>query len=219
MAKTTKLMDKYDTFIFDWDGTLNSVKLLMFLNEKLNPVKAMIKRSQAHTTMKITNADVKRLVKRKESRGINIGRELFSPVIDLSIYLLTPKLHNGSREALQKLISKRKKVAMFTNGAPYRVLRELRYLGIEDYFEAIVSAQEIKALKPNPLGLELIMKAVGAEKKKTIYIGDMVDDILVARSAGIASCAFSCGFDTHTALERAGPDYIFRSIEEFEKAL
>ena len=110
-------------------------------------------------------------------------------------------------------------MVLFSNGAEYRVLKELAYVGIEDYFEMIVSAQDLKALKPNPLGLEVIIKALRAKKERAIYIGDMTTDIAMAKYAGISSCAVSCGFDSYIKLKSTHPDYIFRSIEELKKAL
>jgi FMN phosphatase YigB (HAD superfamily) len=208
------LMGKYDVFIFDWDGTLSSLKLARALNERLNP-RWRYKKSHA------LDAKGTRSLRVAEKRGEGgvLRSKLLSPFVDLSLLLLKPKLHNDALEVLRELKKKNKKIALLTNGARYRVLRELAILKIEDYFEVIISTQDLNALKPNPLGLEITLRAIKGKRERTLYTGDMVDDIIMAKFAKVTSCAMSCGFDSYGKLRASNPDYIFRSMEEFKKAL
>jgi HAD superfamily hydrolase (TIGR01509 family) len=201
-------LSKFDLFVFDWDGTLSSVKVLRLLNEKLNPRWVYKKRHALET---------KRIKRNPNSKST--GLRILAPFVDISFMIMKPKLHNDSREVLEELRQKRKAIVLFTNGATYRVLPELKKLDIERYFKMILSAQEVGALKPNPAGLNIVLKKMGAKRAKTIYIGDMADDVLMAKYAKVASCAMACGFDSYSKLKSTNPDYIFRSMEEFRKAL
>lgn len=202
------LLGKFDTFVFDWDGTLSSVKFLMKMNERLNPYWRYRKRRAMGA--KATKKEV-----RDKSNSIRI----IAPFVDASFMLIKPKLHNDSREVLDVLRRKRKTIILFTNGAHYRVLPELRKLRIAGYFKVIVSAQDVGALKPNPVGLKIALKKANASKAKTIYVGDMADDVVMAKYAKVASCAIAAGFDSYGKLKASKPDYLFRSMEEFRKAL
>ncbi len=219
------LLRKYDTFVFDWDGTLARVKLLMKLNEMLNPGWAYRKKRSMELIDKYSTKqprDVNSLKGKEIRRHIRIKEaESGIPAVlaDLSLYFLKPSLQNYSREALNKIKKNGADIALFTNGANFRISRELSYLGLQDYFTVMVSAQSLNTLKPNPLGLEIILKALHARKEKTLYVGDMVNDIEAAKYAGVHSCAIADGFSSFEKLAGAKPDYLFRSMEAFFKAL
>jgi len=217
MSPNERLSGRFDTFVFDWDATLTTVKLLRKLNERLNPQWAYRKRKSMEMIEKNPGSFRNKSIRRKIR--ITEAKEGVAFLADLSLYLMKPRLQNDSREVLQILKQKRKKVALFTNGAAWRVLRELAYLGIEDYFTAIVSAQDLNALKPNPLGLEVIVKALHASKERTIYIGDMANDVDTAKYCGVHSCAIANGFDSYQKLKDSRPDYLFRTMESLKNSL
>ena len=210
------MLRNYDAFVFDWDGTLSSLKLLRALNERLNPYWRYKKRKGREGMGEGSREDIDKSIRRKERSR---GRRLVTPLIDVSMVFLKPKLHNDSRTVLDTLRRRGKKIALFTNGSSYRVLKELSYLGIEDYFEVIVSAQDLKALKPDPIGLKVVISAIKSKKGRVLYVGDMVDDVLMAKSMGVDCCAVADGFDSYGRLKAARPNYLFRSMEEFCAAL
>lgn len=219
------LLKRYDTFIFDWDGTLSTVNALYKLNERLNPHWIYRKRRSAEQIDKysvsmpkdahtIAGRAIRRHIEEKE-----LENELLIRLIDLSIYLMRPRLHYYAREVLEKLRRSNAKIALFTNASSYRVLKELEHLKVGKYFEAIQSAQGLKTIKPNPLGLRVLLRELHSKKGKAIYIGDMVDDVEAAKYAGIDSCAIAKGFDTYDQLKSARPTYLMSSMESFMKAL
>lgn len=222
--KNGNLSKKFDTFIFDWDGTLTRVVLLRKLNERLNPrwaYKKKVSRDlideysvQPPKNMNtLAGKAITRHIKRVEAE------RRMGFLADISLYLFRPHLQVDARAVLDKLRDKGVTIALFTNGAKWRVLRELSYLKVEDYFSAIVSAQDFNTLKPNPLGLKVIVKALHSDNKRTIYIGDMVSDIEAAKYAGLHSCAVSNGFDDERELRGAKPEYLFGSLEGLTKSL
>ncbi|MBE1205565.1 HAD hydrolase-like protein [Aminobacter carboxidus] len=54
-----------------------------------------------------------------------------------------------------------------------------------------------------------VIKRLGADKRRTIAIGDEVRDIEAARGAGIAAGAVTFGYNTAAALRAQGPDLAF----------
>ncbi|MCL4379786.1 MAG: HAD hydrolase-like protein [Candidatus Marsarchaeota archaeon] len=220
----TGLLKRYDTFIFDWDGTLVVGNPFLRLNEMLNPRWARRKRRSEELidrySVRMRKAGtldgdaIRRHIKESER-----NKKMYTRLLDVVFYLTKPKLHNYSMEVIGKLSESNAKIALFTNGAAYRILKGLAYLKIEEYFEAIASAQDLGALKPNPLGLDVLIRSMHSRKSKSIYIGDMVSDVEAAKYAGISSCAIAKGFSTYAQLDGARPTYLFRSMESFEKAL
>ncbi|MEM3827278.1 MAG: HAD hydrolase-like protein [Candidatus Micrarchaeaceae archaeon] len=218
-------VDDYDLFLFDWDGTLCVEPFLLKLNKVLNPSWRLKKmRANEEATQKsalLRNGDAaKHIYKRGAFEEINeIETEIEARMADISISLFKPRLREGAKMVLEKLSKRRKYIALITDGALYRIYREVEKLGVLNYFEALLSLQTIGKLKPNPLGAELMIKALKAEKKKTIYIGDMVDDILFARYAGIDICTIAGGFQSFNTLKRYKPKFIYRNMMEFEKSI
>lgn len=208
------LLDKYDLFIFDWDGTLVEIKLINKLNEKLNFLWKM--RKQKSIAAALENKGVIRLRENVEKKA---AQRHYRSVIDFLMLVARPDLQEHSLETLKFLRQHRKKLVLFSNGAYWRVSKEAKDLGAAKYFDFMLSAQNLPLVKPNPYGINLIMKREKATKARTLYIGDMLDDVLAARLAKVDCCAVSCGFDDYTALKQEKPKYLFKSIREFYGSL
>lgn len=68
--------------------------------------------------------------------------------------------------------------------------------------------------KPDPFSVNYIMEKLGAEKSKTIYVGDSNVDMETARNAGLDSCGVLWGFRTEKELRENGAHYIVNAPEE-----
>jgi phosphoglycolate phosphatase-like HAD superfamily hydrolase len=190
------------------------------MNEKLNPAVKYYKWASKRKWIPKTET-YKAVIKKEDlrSKSREFENRILSKPINLSMSFLVPRLHNGVREVLNELDSSGKKIALLTNGNIYRVIKEIERLKIENYFDAIESAQELGAWKPNPLGIEILIKSLKSDKKNTIYVGDSADDVDSARFAGVKSCAVANGFDSRDNLLRHKPDFIFESMEELYRSL
>lgn len=208
------MLNKYDAFVFDWDGTLNNLRFTVWLNEKLKRALGIWNKDSSIKKIDINSHDIKRKIK-----AGNIEYDIAMPLVDVLMFFSKPKLHNDTRELLEALKKHRKKIAIFSNGRSSRLIRELSYAGIADYFDVIVSGMDIKAMKPNPTGLKVIIKTLGVRPERTLYIGDMTDDIIVAKLNKAHSCAIANGLDSRHTLKSMKPDYIFDNIEGLKRAL
>lgn len=68
--------------------------------------------------------------------------------------------------------------------------------------------------KPDPSGVELILAALNAEKKDTVFVGDSEVDIQTARNAGIDCISVVWGFKDRDFLEANGAACIVSSPDE-----
>lgn len=224
-----RLLKHFDTFIFDWDGTLRPMSALQRLNEMINPSwrhkKALstkyfdLYNSQAHPNMfRGRHARMPGRAPKWPSEGEQLKGGMLK-LVDISLFFSRPRLHYGTIETLKAIASSKKEIALFTDGNLYRVGREISRLGIEKYFSMVLSAQSIKRLKPDPAGVEIILKKLGSQPGRTLYMGDRPDDIIAAKLAGIKSAAVANGFSSMDVLIKYSPNYIFKNIEEFRRAL
>lgn len=130
-----------------------------------------------------------------------------------------PRLKGDAIQLLEFLKRKHKKIAVFSDSKTYRIMKEMRELGVLKYFDCVITAESIDRYKPNPTGLLLLLDRFKTPKNKSIYIGDMASDVLTAKFAGMNSCAVSDGIDTHELLLDAKPTYAFRTLHGFLKTL
>ncbi len=214
MAAGKDLLKGHDLFVFDWDGTLNSMRITMRVNESLKRALGIWNTDSSIKDFGHVDYDLKKRLRSEERKN-----DLMTFLFDILLYLSRPKLHNDSMRLIQHLKSKGKKVAVFSNGRSRRVLREMRILGITNHFDIIVSARDLNALKPNPTGLKAILNSLKTKPERTVYVGDMVDDVITAKLAHVHSCAVAGGFDSYHRLKSINPDYIFRSIEELDGSI
>ena len=216
-------LKNYDVFIFDWDGTLISLKLILRINEKakrffkkLKILKNKVYPNKNLNTLAVDFIDIKNkdFLKKEEFKNT-----ILSFIIDLFFIFSKPKIHKDCIAILQKLKENNKKIVLFSNGGEYRIKKELNYFKVNDYFNLVISARTLKALKPNSIGIRLISKYFKIKNQKMLFIGDSVDDMISGKNAGIDVCAIHDGFDSLLLLKKVKPKFIFRSIEEFYKNL
>ncbi|MCL4387831.1 HAD family hydrolase [Candidatus Marsarchaeota archaeon] len=220
MANPSDISHRFDTFIFDWDGTLNSPTLVN------HPIWLTFKKSRMMSELPADEEEIKSAMKhaffgkaKKEFDDMEITT--FVRLADIFFSLLKPRFHKGAREFLEKLNSSGKKTALFTDGSLKRVYVEMKHLNAFNYFDIILSAQSLKRIKPDPTGLKVIAKILDVDRDRCIYFGDRKEDILAAKRAGMGSAAMLNGFSSETVLLEAHPDFKFKSMEEalaaFEK--
>ena len=217
-------LSKYKSFIFDWDGTLRSVSAARKLNAALNPYwrarKARVRGKFRKPTQREIALSMRHVHTSKTLAELHEAETAVLTFIgDLSLAFIVPKLSYGSREVLETLNKGGKDVALFTDAALWRAYKELERVRAMKYFDAILSAQSILRLKPDPLGIEILLKALRADRRTTIYIGDAIDDIILARNSGIASAVVTNGFDSASMLAKWRPDYMFSGMEALGREL
>lgn len=73
--------------------------------------------------------------------------------------------------------------------------------------------------KPDPAGAERILRAAGAERRETIYIGDSSVDIETARNAGVDAAWVSWGFRTREEMAGVEIPRAFDSVDDLRAFL
>lgn len=209
MAKT-KGLGSYDLFVFDWDGTICEMHSILRLNEMVNRALHTWNRESRIKEIESNRKELKREVEIEQTKN-----GMLAAIFEIVAVFYRPRLHRNSIELIRLLKKRGKKVAILSNGNGGRLSKELGKMGIRKEFDLVVSAKDIGAIKPDPRGLKLVASRLRTPKSRTLYIGDMIDDVLTADLAGVDSCAVSDGFDSHAKLESAGPKYLFRSLAEF----
>jgi phosphoglycolate phosphatase len=122
-------------------------------------------------------------------------------------------LYPGVREALNGLREAAVRMAVLTN-KPVRISRAIvDGLGVGEHFQQVYGGNSFDFKKPNPIGIETLIKEYGAARDRTMMVGDSSVDIQTARNAQVKSCGVTYGFQPET-LAIVPPDLLVDRMED-----
>ncbi|MEP7214842.1 MAG: HAD-IA family hydrolase [Anaerolineaceae bacterium] len=124
----------------------------------------------------------------------------------------------GTAEALAQLRDRALQLAAVTSRSRRTSIRSLEVSGLFGLFDAIVSAEDAAALKPDPAPLRHALAVLGADAAGAVMVGDTAADILAGRALGIRTIAATYGFGGRSVLDHA-PDAVIEDIAELVAAL
>jgi phosphoglycolate phosphatase len=117
----------------------------------------------------------------------------------------------GVRETLAELGDR--KLAILTN-KPTRLSREIiEGLGLIRYFSEICGGDSFPLKKPDPMGINTLMKTLSTTAGRTLMVGDSDTDILTGRNAGVWTCGVTYGYGAES-VEKAAPDLLIENLRE-----
>ncbi len=128
-------------------------------------------------------------------------------------YLDYTVLYTGVRESLDRLRDAGKRMAVLTN-KPVRISQAIiDGLGVGGHFFQVYGGNSFDFKKPNPIGVQALLRETGIPASRSLMIGDSSVDILTGRNAGITSAGMTYGFQPETLVDPA-PDRLFDSMPE-----
>ena len=179
-------MNKYKVLLFDLDGTLCDTDEMLIqsffaLYKKYRPAKIRTREELIYFSgppIKKTLSDefpdypFEEIYKAFQV----VSRELYRPYV---------KAFDKEIETLKKLREAGYLLGVVTNkGAPLTKY-SLEVANIDGLFDVVISADDVNAPKPSPLGIEKALERLGIEDKgKVLYIGDNDIDYETATNAG-----------------------------------
>lgn len=102
----------------------------------------------------------------------------------------------------------------------HKSLSELtRDLGIAEYFDYLVGADDVDHAKPHPEPVMKTLTEMGVNASDALVVGDMNVDILMGANAGAKTCGVTYGNGTREELLQAGADYIINRFDELLEIL
>lgn len=129
----------------------------------------------------------------------------------------TTDLYPGVIEILGHFRSKKK--IILTNKRYDFTLKIAGGLNILHYFDEVIGGDTEEFMKPDPRLVHPIMDRYGCLPGRAIIIGDGVNDILLAKRAGLSSCCILSGLGKREELLKLGADCYAESIAEIAEFL
>jgi phosphoglycolate phosphatase len=201
--------------IFDLDGTLIDSKL-----DLANAINAMLEHKgraplPQETIYRFVGNGAPVLVRRSLGDGVTDAEADDGLAFFLSYYrahmLDNTVTYPGVREGLKLL--ENLPMAVLTN-KPVRFSQAiLDGLGLSPYFRFVYGGNSFERKKPDPMGVEVLLRDLGASPAEAMLVGDSSVDVLTARNAGIWACGVSYGLGTD-GLRAHPPDIMLDSLTE-----
>lgn len=214
-------MGKYNTIIWDLDGTLlNTLDDLMDSANAALSHYGIEKRTRDEIRAFVGNGVLKLM-----EQAVPQGRE--HPDFE-DIYAFfkehygkncnnKTKIYDGLENVLKGFYASGYKMAIVSNKLDSAV-KALNGLYFSDIISVAIGEAEDRGIKkkPAPDTVFEAMRMLGAEKDKTVYIGDSEVDILTAANAGIDCISVLWGFRDEKELLKNGAAALVKTPEELE---
>lgn len=208
---------KYDTYIFDLDGTL--LDTLEDLKNSCNyALEAfdMPKRTLGEVRKFVGNG-VKKLMERAVPGGLSYPEfdEVYQTFLDhySKHNLDTTKPYPGVIQVMKALKANGKNVAIVSNKF-YDATRALCKHFFGDVVEVAIGEKENIRRKPAPDTVNEAFKELGVNKENAVYVGDSEVDVMTARNSGIPCISVLWGFRSKDFLIGHGADAFIEKPEE-----
>lgn len=208
---------KYNTIIFDLDGTL--LNTLDDLGDSLNS--ALITHGYEPRTIDEVKSFVGNGVRKLVERALPIH----STEEDIEQCLATfvehynknmrnkTRPYNGIIELLLDLNRYDFKIAIVSNKFDIAV-KELAKEYFGNLINVAIGESESVKKKPAPDSVFAAVDALGSDINKTIFVGDSDTDVRTAKNAGIPCIGVTWGFRTREVLRNEGADYLIDTPKE-----
>ena len=215
-------MKKYDTVIFDLDGTLlntledlaDAVNFVMRANE-------YPERTIEEVRCFVGNG-IRRLMELAVPEGVS--GETFENVFEQfkSYYTdhcqIKTCAYEGIMELLEKLYTDGVSMAIVSN-KNHAAVCELNEIYFKKYIEVAIGQKDGIRKKPAPDTVLQALKELGKEKESAIYVGDSEVDFLTAQNTGMDCVLVTWGFRTTEELGVYEPMAFIDKPEQLLKVL
>ncbi|MCR4926132.1 MAG: HAD family hydrolase [Clostridiales bacterium] len=215
---------KYNTVIFDLDGTL--LNTLEDLNDSVNfSLRAGgFKENRIEQTRRYVGNGVKLLIKRSlpensDEKTVEKHLALFKEYYERNMQNKT-KAYNGIEEELKFLKENGVKLAVVSNKFDLAV-KDLCADYFNNLIDIAIGEDEKNGVrkKPAPDSVLKAIETLGSERAKAIYVGDSDVDVQTAHNASIKCIGVLWGFRDRQTLEKAGADFIISEPREIREIL
>ena len=205
--------------IFDVDGTLTATSRLIF--DSFNHI------AERYRQRRYTDEEIIKMFGPPEEGALLsiVGKDqIDEAMVEYLEYYRRrhselAHLHKGMIEVLDFIQSRGCKLAIFTGKGTHTTRISLQELGIDKYFDYIVTGNDVLNHKPSAEGLIKILKHFSLAPEEALMIGDAVSDIKAAHEAGIKVAVALWDSYAGDKVRSLPTDYSFQTVVELEQWL
>lgn len=207
----------FDGFIFDIDGTLTSTNQLIFDSFNFIAEKYLGKTYTDEEIIEMFGPTEDVILKELcEDRYEEARKDYYQYY---SNHHGIAGLYQGIKEILNQIKDKGYPLGIFTGKGRKASLITLEKLGVDHYFDLIVTGDDVTNHKPSAEGILKFVNHFRLNPERVLMIGDSVSDIKASREAGIKIASVIWDSYGHEEVKSMQSDYYFTKVEELEQFL
>lgn len=126
----------------------------------------------------------------------------------------TTSILPGVLETMKGLKRRNLQLAVFTINGKDSANYILNRLDLLRFFNTVISREDVPSVKPDPIHLELTLKALSAKPHETIVVGDNAVDMKCAKSLDVKAIGIAPNEKVAEQLRLSGATYIIKTITE-----
>ena len=207
----------FEGFIFDVDGTLTSTNQLIF--DSFNFI------AKKYLNRKFTDEEIVAMFGPTEDVILKKWCEDKFDEARIEYYKYysdnhwKAKLYPGINDILDYLKNKKFPLGIFTGKGREATMITLKKLGVDHYFDLIVTGDDVANHKPSADGILKFVNHFKLKKERVLMIGDSVSDVKASKEAGIKVASALWDSYAHEKVKTLQSDYYFYSVEELKEFL
>lgn len=200
------------TILFDLDGTLIDTNELIF---------ASFEHTFKHYNLTYTREEI------GEFNGpplldtfLKIDPERAEAMIatyrehNLAVHDKYVKAFPGVIETLELLRNQNIKLGVVTTKMTQSVVMGLTLTGLDQYFETVITYDDVTHPKPHPEPVMKAMKELDADASSTLMVGDNYHDIESGKNAGVKTAGVAWAFKGKERLLKYNPTYMLEDMHD-----
>ncbi len=203
--------DRITTLLFDWDGTLVDSALSSFLTFQKALQHVGVEFTEQHFHDHFT-PDWHRMY---EAVGLAPHEWQLADAAWKEHYpCVEYALVSGARETLLALRERGYRLGVVTSGSQWRLDPEIATYGLDGMFDVVICNEHVQQRKPHPEGLLKAAANLGCTVGCCAYVGDVPEDIIAGKTAGMQTIGVRSGYPTSRKLQDCGPDLYLEALRE-----
>ena len=211
-------MKKFDGIIFDIDGTLTATNELIFATFNHVTEKYL---ETTYTPKEITSLfgpTEKTILKNMMSDNFDEAMKDYHTFYESNHNDLA-EAYDGIIHLIKSLHKNDIRLSIYTGKGRRSSEITLTEIGIIDYFDMIVTGDDIIGHKPSPEGIEKFIEKFKIPRDRILMVGDAPADIKAARATGIKIASVLWDAYAKDEVMKMGSDYYFNTVEELKTFL
>lgn len=127
------------------------------------------------------------------------------------------RLYEGIKDLIIDLNDAGTLLSIFTGKGRTSALITLDELGLTEYFDMIVSGDDVENHKPSPEGILMFLNKHNLNPSEVLMIGDAPSDIIAAREGGVEIASVVWDSYAEEEVRKLNSENIFHSVYELRK--
>jgi len=124
------------------------------------------------------------------------------------------QLYDGIKDLVVDINQAGILLSIFTGKGRTSALITLDEMGITDYFDMIISGDDVKNHKPDPEGINVFIQKHSFIPEEVLMIGDAPSDIIAANDAGVEIASVVWDSYAEEEVRKLNPKNLFHSVTE-----